>query len=343
MKVEREELLQQLELLEPGLSKRDMIEQSNCFLFLNGKIATYNDEIMIAVDTDLKIEGAVQADAFLSLVRKLSDTTLEIKATDNSLLVKGQGYRQAKIRLDQEVFFNFDEMEKPGEEDWKKLPDDFSSAVNKVYHCAGKDSTQFSLTCVHFHPKWIEAFDNYQVARHICKLPIKKSVLVPASTVQHVTAMEVDKFGLTESWIHFKNDSGLILSCRTDRREYPDTSEILKSTGKKVIFPKGLKTSIEIAEIFSSSNQDENVVEINLTKGSLLVRGDGAVGHYKEKHKIPYKGPDISFLIPPSLIGDLSTEHSQCEISDDKLIVRKESWTYVTVLGHSRSSDKQSN
>lgn len=340
MRIDRNDLVEQLELITPGLSKRDMIEQSNSFLFLGDVIATYNDEMMVAVKTDLNIKGAVQAEPLLSLVRKMPDTALEIKATDSSLTIKGRGRRQAKLRLDREVFFNFQEMEKPKK--WHQLPENFTDAVSKVHHCAGKDSTQFSLTCVHLNPKWVEAFDNYQVARHSCKLPIKESVLVPAATIQNVTTMEVDRFGLTESWIHFSNESGLIISCRTDRREYPDTSAILKTKGKTIIFPKGLKASTEIAEIFSSSNQDENVVEINIQSGKLLVKGDGAVGYYKEEHKIPYKGPDISFLIPPALIGDLSSRFAECEITDDKLIVRERSWTYVTVLGQSRNSDKQS-
>lgn len=337
MKIEREELLQQLELVIPGVSKRDMIEQSNCFLFLKDRIVTYNDEMMISAKCETGITGAVQAEPLLALIRKLSDAELEITSSDSHIKIKGKGRRLSAIRLDKQVIFDYSKMEFPGEEDWKTLPDEFVSAVSRVYQCAGKDSSQFSLTCVHLHKKWIEAFDNFQITRYFCKMDLKESILVPASTIKNVVSMDINKFGLTDSWIHFTNEDELLISCRTDKRDYPDTSPILEEEGSEIVIPKGLSECVERAEIFSVANQDENVVEVTLGNETLQIKGEGAVGWYKEQITIPYKGEEIHFLVPPSLLYDLSSiKSTQCEVSEDKLIVRGEKWIYVTALGKSR-------
>ena len=61
MKINREELLNQLESVLPGLSTREIIEQSSCFVFMNKEVITYNDEISCSHKSRLDIEGAIVA------------------------------------------------------------------------------------------------------------------------------------------------------------------------------------------------------------------------------------------------------------------------------------------
>jgi hypothetical protein len=71
--VNREQFIKELESVQAGLSVRAATEQSNCFVFSDGVVRTFNDEIACEQKTSLKITGAVIADPLISLLRKLPE------------------------------------------------------------------------------------------------------------------------------------------------------------------------------------------------------------------------------------------------------------------------------
>ena len=259
-RVNREEFLHQLEMVQPGLSTRDMMEHGNCFIFQDNKVITFNDEIHCSANIkETSINGAVQAKPLLELLRKMTEELIEIDFTDSEVRITGQGgNRKAGIRLEKEVSLQLEGMETPDK--WKDLPENFNEAISIVYQSAGRDSNKFQLTCVHIHPRWIEATDNFQVHRFKIKMGIDEPLLVSKDSIKHVSPLGVTKFGLTDAWIHFKAPSGLTISCRRYSEDYPDTTPFFDFSGDKMSLPKGLKDAAEKAEIFSSENSDNNLV-----------------------------------------------------------------------------------
>jgi len=76
--VKRIELLGCLELLTPGLAKKELIEQSACFVFRDGLAQTFNDEVACSMKADYGIEGAVPAEPLLNLLRQLPDENIKL-------------------------------------------------------------------------------------------------------------------------------------------------------------------------------------------------------------------------------------------------------------------------
>ena len=128
MKVNREELLKQLESVLPGLSTREIIEQSSCFIFKNKTVSTFNDEIACLQKSLLKIEGAVQAMPLISILRKLQEEELEIDTNDKNtqLLIKGKR-RRVGVRMEQDIVLPVEAVDKPKK--WKELPANFADAI----------------------------------------------------------------------------------------------------------------------------------------------------------------------------------------------------------------------
>src|SRR5687768_12406403 len=58
MRVDRENLLRALESVTAGLAHREIIEQSGSFVFKDGNVITFNDEIACTATSPLKIQGA---------------------------------------------------------------------------------------------------------------------------------------------------------------------------------------------------------------------------------------------------------------------------------------------
>ncbi len=338
--INREELLTDLQMVKAGLSPREFIEQSNCFVFRDGHVMTFNDEVACRKKTSLTITGAVQATSLLAILEKLEDPELRVEENERGELeFRGKGRRFA-VTKDAEVFLPIDRVEEP--ERWRPLPPEFVESVDLVRHCASKDETKFSLTCIHLHPEYIEACDNKQLLRCRIVTGLKRSVLVRSSALDSVITLGMDEVASTKSWIHFKNPSGLVFSCRKYVEDYPSLDEILVFKGHPVVLPKGLAEASDKAAIFATDKSTgDPLVMVSLAEGVIRISGEGATGWYKEVRRINYNGPAMKFLIAPSLLRGISEKYSDAQISTDRLKVSGGHWDYITVLGKAGSSEQE--
>lgn len=142
----------------------------------------------------------------------------------------------------------------------------------------------------------------------------------------------MSKFSETKHWIHFRNSTGLILSCRRWIEDFPKLSELLAVKGIPTKFPKGLIEAIEKAEIFSAENVEDNQIMINLRPNKLRITGKGASGYYQEIKNMKYDGKSLSFRVAAKLFADLIHHHNSCELATNKLKVATGKYTYITVL-----------
>lgn len=333
MQIEREVLLNQLESIKAGLSPREIIEQSSCFVFDEGKVMTYNDEIACSQDSCLKIKGAVQAEPLIAVLSKLPNDVVDIEMGEGELRIKA-GARNAGVRMEAEVLLPIDSVEKPKK--WNALPENFGDAIYIVSQCAGKDESQFVITCVHITSEFVEACDNYQLSRYPIGIPIKNKCLVRAASLKHICDLDMTEFAETRTWLHFRNPAGLVLSCRKAQDDYPTLDSHLDVSGSPTTLPKGLAEATAVASIFSSENADNDDVMINLSpkKGGMLrIKGEGASGWYTETKRIKYSGPAMKFVIAPKLFTELTKRHNECVINQNQLAVNTGKFIYVTSLG----------
>lgn len=337
--VAREKLLQQLESVTPGLSVREIIEQSSCFVFKKGLLITFNGEDACRLKTKLDITGAVKAAPLLALLRQLAETEVQIDTTKNELVIRGKN-RSSGITMEQEVLLPVDKVDKPN--DWAPLHEEFGDAIQIVQQCTGKDESKFWSTCVHIHPKWVEACDNFQATRYGMKTGFGSEAMVRSSSIRHIVTLGMTEFSESENYLHFKNSSGLVFSCRRFEVNYPDLTPFIEvDGGEPTTLPKGLGEAALKAEIFSSENADNNQVLIKLRPGKLMVKGVGISGWYEERSRLKYNGEGMDFLVTPQLLVELTKRHNDCEITSDHLKVNGGKFVYVTCLGKSNDLENE--
>lgn len=330
MRINREAFLSDLEMVKAGLSPREFIEQSSCFVFQDEMVMTFNDEVACKKKIEVNITGAVQAASLLAILEKLNDPELKVRENEKGELEfrgKRKGFGLTK---DAEIFLPIDRVEVP--EKWKDLPVDFVEAVKLVLHCVSADESKFLLTCIHLHPDYIEACDNFQVMRHKMDTGLKESVLVRGTSLGHITQLGMDKMAMTKSWIHFKNEAGLIFSCRRYSEDYPSLDKVVAAKGHPIVIPKGVKDASDRASVFASDKAGDPLVTVKISNGMIRVLGEGLSGWYKEVKKVNYDGPPMEFLIAPALLMHVSEHYSDAQLSEGKLKVVGGAWSYVTVL-----------
>lgn len=330
MQVNRELLLSRLEAVSPGLANRELIEQSCCFVFRGGRIFTFNDEIACSIEAPVEIEGAISAKPLLDLLRKLSEDELDIQIGEGRLMLKGNK-RRAEIIMESEVHLPIDSVEVPSE--WVDLDNDFCEAVSIVQQTAsqGKD-TNFNLTCVHLHPDWVETCDNFQATRYPVKTGVSASCLIRQASIKHVPPLGMTKMAEGDAWVHFQNAAGLVLSCRRWAEQYEDLAPILDCTGETVVLPGGLADAVDKASIFSSSNIENDQIFVRMKAGKLLIRGEGAHGKFEEQKSVKFAG-DVSFLISPRLLVEITKRTNDCVVGQGRLKIDTGKFVYVSCLG----------
>lgn len=331
--VSRETLLHCLESSQAGLSPKEIIEQSNCFVFVGGDVLTYNDEIACRMASPLNgITGAVPSKNLLDILRKLKEDEVSVEMGEGEILIRGKGGRRSCHRIDKEVTLPLDMVEAPKK--WKPLHEDFAEAVKVVSRCAGRDESRFYSVCMHVTPDFVEAFDDFQLCRWGLPTPVKRPFLVRSSSVRHITALGMKEFSETASWVHFRNSVGLVMSCRryTETEDFPDLSPFLKVDGVSVTLPKGLPEAIDRAKVFVEEGTDSSLVKVSLKSGRMSVRSEGVHGWYVEPKKVPYAGPPMAFFVSPDLLSELVKSHNSCVLSESRLKVDTGSFEYVAVL-----------
>lgn len=333
MRQDREGLLQRLEAVAPGLATKEAVEQSSCFVFRGGRVITFNDEIACSIDCELGIEGAVAAKPLLDLLGKLAEKVIDVRpnpANEGELLIKGKR-RRAGITLEANITLPVGAVETPGE--WTDLDPEFADAVGVVQQCASKDQNNFHLTCIHLTPEYVEACDNFQLARYPVATGVERPCLVKRDSLKHVTGLGMTQVSETKTWLHFRNPTGLVLSVRREQLDYEDLAPILTMEGTPTTLPGGLAEAVAKAEIFSAENSEHNVVIVELRQGEMRLKGVGASGWYEERKDVKWEGAALTFNIAPKLLVDITARTNDCFIAPGRLKIDGGKFVYVTCLG----------
>lgn len=337
MRVQRSTFIAQLEQVKHGLSPKDIVDQSSCFAFRDGKVFTFNDELACWGPSEFVPEGggiAVPAAPLLALLPKLPDEELDFQATAEGLKIRGKNKR-VTLRTESEIRLPIDTVEIAAESAYFEVPAGFVEGLSLVEGCAGTDDARFQFTCIHLTGKWVEACDNVQMARYRVKLPGlgKDTFLIRKEAVKSVLTLDVAHAAVSGNWMFFRDGRDVVVACRRYKEEYPDLSSVIDAGGgEPADLPKGLGDAAANAAIFSADNVEDDHILVKLQDGIASITGEGAAGAYNERRRVTYAGPPVSFRIAPKLLAKITTEHPACRVSDKTLRVQVGRLTYVVAL-----------
>ncbi len=332
MQVHREALLAALQSVQPGLAAKEGIDQSTCFVFSGDRVYTLSDDLACSAPSPLKnIEAAVPALKFLGLLEKLTEEDLDVEVGETEIVLKGQHGRRAGVKIETKIELLEHFPEKPKK--WKPLPEDYNKAVGIVQGCSGfKEKEGYRVVCILVHPEYLEATDNFQFCRWPLATGIREAVLIRTKALKNVPALGMTEFSETDAWLHFRNPSDLILSCRRTLDDIEEADEVYEVEGETITLPKSLIKESGAAEVCLDDKEDKNV-QIRLKPGKLLIRGEGTHSWYQvPKTLADYKGPRMEFFINPEILRDIVEKHNEVIVSSDKLKVDTGSYQYVANL-----------
>lgn len=333
MKINKKELQEALEIVKPGLSNRDLIEQTTSFAFLNQRVVTYNDILSISHPLKgLEIEGAIPAELLYKFLGKIKKDEIDISIEKNEIILKS-GRAKASLTLENEVKLPLSEVAVNSK--WFDLPTDFIQFLKFAIPCCSNNAITAIITCVNVTKEgFIEASDNYRILR--CQLQQEMPVntfLLPSKSALEVVKLNPVQVAEGRGWIHFKTEEDTIISCRILEEKYPLISSLLNVSGIKVTLPQCIEEVLERAMVFAKrDNIFDEAVEIELGDNKLKIQSESDSGWFEEDVNMKYDEDVLNFVISPYLLKDILVETFCCEIGKNNLKFEGDQWIYVSTL-----------
>lgn len=294
MIIQKKELVESLKMCMPGIETgSNTIQGADSFIFHNGKIFTYNDNISVTVPVNQDglleegIEGCVKAEEFFKIISKFPSDEIKFTVTEKGTWLLKCGKAKAEMTL---LDFDFESRINSitPEENWTDLNEDFIQGIGFCKMSANK--TQVSG--IYFSGKDIISTDGNQMNSYTLK-----EVELPAFWISDNSANELLKLKnligmqLQGPWAHFKAEDGTIFSIKTlQSQNYPferiknviDVSDPAKAT-LHARFPKELFNAIDRAVSFSIDISEHSAVRLVIAKDKIEVSSERSSGKYSEK------------------------------------------------------------
>lgn len=333
MKINKKELEQALALVKPGLASKESIEQSTSFVFSQGKVITFNDEISIAHPVkDLELEGAIHADEFYNFISKVKKEEIEMTLANGQILFTTVKTK-AGLTLQEKILLPLKSIGKKGK--WYDLPADFLHYLSLAIGSCSNDMNRPILTCVNITKEGkIIGSDSYRLM--LCDMEQEMPVdtfLLPAEAAVQVVKLKPNKIAAGEGWVHFQTEKGTELSCRVFEDTYPNTSAYETIEGVELSFPKTMPEILDEVWVFAKRDHilDEMII-ITVDNNRMKVKAKSDTGWIEKEANLKYDNEKVTFSITPYLLRDILKETYDFMLSDNAIIFQGTGWKYISML-----------
>lgn len=310
MKINRNELQEALTIVKPGLSNKEILEQTTSFAFLNGRVVTYNDEISISHPIKgINFEGTVKAEELYGLLTRLSKDEVELDMVEDELQIRC-GRLKAGLKLEEEIQLPLRTLPK----EWEKLkhPEQFKDFMSLAMQTCSTDMSKPKLTCVCVRSDGaIIGSDGYRLVRCQGHGSPVDDFLIPATSVNELLKIKPTYIQLEKTWIHFKNDRDTVFSCRCIDQEYVPQDRIEESLKmdkkEEIIFPRRIEAILDRGRQFAKRGFSfDEIVEIVIEDGKLLMKAVAQeTKSWIEEEATIKSNATITFMITPALFENI--------------------------------------
>lgn len=336
MLLNRKELLNVLATASVGTTKREVLEQSNSFVFDADKLITFNEDICTDVKTPIpEVEGAVPAEDLLALLARFPDDEVDIWSTDKALKIKA-GPRDGEITLIAKIQLPFGDVPGPGK--WQEVAPELMGTLLQAARVCGKNEALLVTTVVHFTSKWVESSDNFRIFRSELETSIEGDLLVPATALESLAniAHTFRKFSVNRGWLHFLTKTGHTISVRCARPPvdgYPTKMISAALDGwdesKKIELPETLKEVIERAEVMQDYN---GLISVSIEDGYLKLRARKDTGWFSERKRIDYTGSRLAFEVNSKFLKEILTKTRVVRVLKNRMRIKSEGTVFMVCL-----------
>ena len=329
--MKKAELLEVLNLLKPGISCKELVDQSDHVIFKKKYVYSFDGEIGAWKKFSSPIQGAVKAVQFMALINRIKDEDIDIKTKNDKITINNDRMKvEFKVLSDIELEFPFD----PSEiKKWKKLPDNFLEAIKLTSFSTSKDPSDGVLTHLYVKGDNLMSCDRFRLTKYKLDSTMEE-FLLPVSSAEKLLKYPVKEYYVEEGWVCFKGEGDVYVNCLRTVEEYPTMEHLFKVKGKKIKLPAGSKEAIEDVNILSTAEiEEDRFINITSTGTELFFLGQGQYGSMEEKiENVDLKGKIFDIKVHPVYIKQIIEHVDTFTIGEDSLLFEGKNFQHVLSL-----------
>jgi DNA polymerase III sliding clamp (beta) subunit (PCNA family) len=342
MEVNREDLVDVLNLVRPGLSQKEVIEQSNHFIFNKDEILAYNDELLISYPFDIELQCTVDASLFLKLISRMTSENVSIELKKEKLEVwNAKTSAHIPIVQESEIFEYIQNVtEGLSKADWHRLSQDFIDGLRLCAFSAGTDRTKGTMTCVRVEGEDIMSADGARASWYKTDKAVDEDFYIEAALIEELSKYEdVSSYTLSKAWAHFKSESGVTFSAR---RVIPLELVSIRAVfeefqnGVRIRIPADLKGSIETVNIVNEGETGaDKWVRLIISDEMITCKGETKKGAIFEE--VPFEKPieigkQVELSINPLFLMDVLEKATFMYFSDRSILFKRQAFQHMAML-----------
>jgi hypothetical protein len=333
----KQEFLNALLTVKPAIIKNGISDAMDYFFFTKSHVVSFNGTISIRCPLKTDFKTFVRGHDLVNLLLGLKAETLETKLKEEKLNIQASYGKKVKVNTNLATIMDDDFISKikvinksVKKAEFKPLPNNFSNGIRPCssVHVIGElDSV---LSCALINGNVCMSSDNQRIIKSTLDSKMDK-MLVKCSEIEKLLSINPTSYCITDSWIHFKNDNGVIFSIIKVDGDFPDIESLLDFEGQKLILPKDLTDGINIVEIFVDSMSP--YINISFKKHECRLSISSSYGDIEYSAKIKkYKGKEVKFSINPEFLKSMIKHTTKMLLSKDNEKLKLETKEYSMLV-----------
>lgn len=336
MKIKKQELIDVLVAVKPGLAQKAILEQATHFIFTGRHIVTYNDRICVGHPFACDFSCSVPAQEFYSILNRMNDEYINLIFDEGKLKLEGDKVQALLVTdMGQNILPFIASLDL---ETYKKqsrsVPQDFVDAIKFCSFSASRNMSSLVLACLFIHDDLVAATDDLRISEYKMKDDMGCSMLLPAAIVTDLIKYPIVKFAINKegNWVYFFTDAEAVFCCRLVDGEFPDYSPFLEGIDKDCIeLPDDIDYLIESASILCEDGDRNQDIEIVIQKGKLKCKGQNKAGWIQSQSRVRTQ-LSTKFTISASFFLDILKYSRNMYFDETKALFKSETFRHVIAL-----------
>ena len=299
-----------LAFAQSALDDKGLMDFTGNVVFHDKRLFTGNDKLVVIGPAPFDFDFSVNGKDLITVLEGAGENA-DFTLKDGNIRIKS-GKVKAKLAVaDIEAPLSW--MKESGldkEIHWNELPEDFITALDWCKFSTSKDVSIKAQTCLKVLNDRVLSTDGFRISRFIMEEEMGITALIPKEAVPIISSFpEATEFGIIgESWFCVRNPkTDMMCGVRLVIGDLPEGIEtFFDKEGEEIKLPQGLKELIKRAGKFVEGVSDESkVIDIVIKKGEIKCKGIKDTGYFEQKNELAYDGPDMGFLVIPTLFEQI--------------------------------------
>ena len=297
----RQELLEKLELVGRALASDNLVPMFQCFCFDTKQVCCFNDQIAITAPCKTKEAFAVNGKVLLGLLQNCNAKSVDFSIEDDLVITADDSI--FKLPWFPKTDFLFVEPETSDGEDLT-LNTDVIAGIEECLLTSAKDNAQAAFNGVWLTGDKLYSTDGDAISRYVLDAASSARGMLPSTFCDILTKVRTDGLlTLTADWAIADLNSGYTVCARLIQVDNPldHEAEIKKTLKGKITYqpvPDGLTNALSRARVLSDIESVPTQLTIENSVLTLLTRNQMGVVH----DEIAFTHPDVQANVSAEMI-----------------------------------------